>query len=139
MISFFQVSLRLIISLFLGALIGLERERLKLEAAGFRTFSLVSLASCFFILLSFFLPQINLDPSRTLSAIVVGIGFIGAGVILKQGPKVFGITTAAGLWISSAIGAGVGIGLLKEAILTTFLTVLVLFGFGKLEEKYLKE
>lgn len=140
-----QIIFQLILATFLGALIGLERET-KRKGAGFRTHSLVALGSCLFALISFelfnssaFKSGVNFDPSRIIQAIAIGIGFIGGGVIFHQASgEISGLTTAAGLWVASAIGIAVGIKLYSLAIFSTFLAILILAGFGVLEEKVLK-
>jgi putative Mg2+ transporter-C (MgtC) family protein len=140
-----QIILQLILATFLGILIGLERE-IKRKEAGVRTYSLVSLGTCLFTILSFELfnsfsnkAGINFDPSRIIMAIAIGIGFIGAGVIFRQPSGIIGLTTAAGLWTTAAIGIATGAKLYFLAILTTFFTLLILAGFGELEEKFFKK
>lgn len=139
-----EVIFQLFLATFLGALIGLERE-IKRKGAGLRTYSLVSLGTCLFTLVSFGMfglygssVGINFDPSRIIQAIAVGIGFIGAGVVFKQGEGIVGLTTAAGLWVTSAIGIAVGAKFYFLAIFTAFLSLLLLAGFGLIEEKILK-
>lgn len=136
---------QLILATFLGALIGLERE-IKRKGAGLQTYSLVALGTCLFTIISFalfsvFLTQIGIsfDPSRIIQAVAIGIGFIGAGVIFRQSSGVAGLTTAAGLWTTAAIGIAVGAKLYFLAIFTTFLALLILAGFGLLEEKIFKK
>jgi len=140
-----EIILQLFLAIFLGALIGLEREYKK-KGAGLRTFSLVSLGSCLFTIVflnldNLFLkkPGINFDPSRLVQAIAVGIGFIGAGVIFRQQSEIVGLTTAAALWTTAAIGIAIGIKLYFFAIFSTFLTLLILAGFRLLKEKTLKK
>jgi len=117
----------------LGALIGLEREWAQ-RAAGLRTFSLISLGAALFIMisnLSFnqYLGVSNLDPSRTLGQIIVGIGFLGAGIIIfrQRDGKVEGLTTAAMIWATAAVGAAVGLELYWLAISATALILLINF------------
>lgn len=121
-----QIILQLFLAIFLGALIGLERE-IKKKEAGLQTYSLVILAACIFSMLG------------VSYAAVIGIGFIGAGVIFRQQTGVIGLTTAAGLWATSAIGIAVGAKLYFLAIFATFLTILILAGLGLLEEKIFKK
>lgn len=139
-----EIILKLFLSIFLGALVGLEREY-KRKGAGLRTFSLVCLGSCIFtILTSQWLGNlsknstITIDPTRTIQAIATGIGFIGAGVIFHQTGGIVGLTTAAGLWVVSAIGIAVGFGFYFLAIFSAFLSIIVLFLFAIFEEKFLK-
>ena len=132
---------QLLLATFLGALIGLEREY-KRKGAGLQTYSLVALGSCLFTVVSFELfnffllkSGISFDPSRIIQAIAIGIGFIGAGVIFRQPSGAVGLTTAAGLWTTAAIGIAVGAQLYFLAIFTALLALLILAGFGLLEEK----
>ncbi|MGE4554758.1 MAG: MgtC/SapB family protein [Candidatus Paceibacterota bacterium] len=138
----------LLLALLLGGLIGLEREWARKEA-GLRTFSLVSLGSALFCLLSRigiekYLGMTNLDPLRVLSQVIVGIGFLGAGIIIfreKEG-VLTGLTTAADIWVTAGIGASVGLGYYELAIFTTLLVLLVLFiipPFERRIEKKIKE
>ena len=136
-----EVIFQLFLATFLGALIGLERE-IKRKEAGLRTYSLVALGSCLFTMISFnmvvfFLGKngISFDPSRIIQAIAAGIGFIGAGVIFRQPSGIFGLTTAAGLWATAAIGIAIGAKLYFLAIFGSLLILLVLAGFSLLEEK----
>jgi len=130
-----QIICQLLLAIFLGALIGLERE-IKRKEAGLQTYSLVTLGSCFFALVTFSLAKLEIiDPSPIILAIAIGMGFIGAGAIFRGETQVQGLTTAAGLWTAAAIGLAVGSGFYFLAIFTTFLVVLILAGFGLLEEK----
>jgi len=140
----FQIIFQLLLATFLGALIGLERE-IKRKEAGLQTYSLVTLGACLFTVISFELIDsftthsgINLDPIRVIQAIAIGIGFIGAGVIFRQPSGILGLTTAAGLWTTAAVGIAVGSQLYFLAIFATFISLLVLAGFGLIEEKILK-
>jgi putative Mg2+ transporter-C (MgtC) family protein len=121
----------LLLATALGALIGLEREWARKEA-GTRTFSMISLGSALFIIisrLSFdkYLGVSSLDSSRILGWIIVGIGFLGAGIIIfrTQEGVVRNLTTAAMMWVTAAIGATVGLGLYWLAIFTAFLVVFI--------------
>jgi putative Mg2+ transporter-C (MgtC) family protein len=136
-----QIIFQLLLAAVLGALIGLERE-VKRREAGLQTYTLVALGSCLFAiiafkLIDFFADQsaVIFDPSRIIQAIAIGIGFIGAGVIFRHGAGVVGLTTAAGLWVTAAIGIAVGTGLYVLAVLTTILALIVLAGLGLLESK----
>jgi len=139
-----QIISQLILATVLGALIGLERE-IKRKEAGLQTYSLVALGTCLFSIISFELfnffllkSRISFDPSRIIQAIAIGIGFIAAGVIFRQPSGTVGLTTAAGLWATAAIGIAVGAKLYFIAIFTTLLALLILAGFGELEEKIFK-
>lgn len=139
MIINWEIISQLVFAAFLGALMGLEREFAKKEA-GLKTYSLVSLGSALFIIISqlaFQASSVGFDPSRVLSQIIVGVGFIGAGVIILQKNYVSGITTAAGLWVAAAIGAAVGFKLYEVAIATTILSLIILILVGKAERKFI--
>jgi len=136
-----QVFYQLLLSLFLGALIGLERES-KERAAGLQTYSLVSLGSCLFTIIasqmvSFFAQEYGMgfDPIRVIHAVVIGIGFVGGGVIFQHSAGVVGLTTAAGLWVAAAIGIAIGINQFSLAFFATVLALLILVVFGMLERK----
>ena len=105
---------RLGIALALGALIGIERQY-RQKSAGLRTNTLVSLGAASFILLSESLTDNWGDPSRIAGQIVTGIGFLGAGVIMKSGFNIQGLNTAATIWCSAAVGSLTGAGLIVEA------------------------
>lgn len=125
--------LRIFAASMLGGMIGLEREY-RAKDAGFRTHFLVALGSALFMILSQFgfdtslnmYTDISLDPSRIASQVVTGIGFIGAGLIIFQKNVIRGLTTAAGLWVTSAIGLTCGAGLYLLAAATTALVLLCL-------------
>ncbi|MGN1262961.1 MAG: MgtC/SapB family protein, partial [Prevotella sp.] len=116
-----------------GGLIGLEREY-RAKEAGFRTHFLVGLGSALFMILSQYgfdplldgSPNVSVDPSRIASQVVTGIGFIGAGIIIFQKNVIRGLTTAAGLWVTSAIGMTCGAGLYVLAVATTVLVLICL-------------
>lgn len=133
------IIVKVLIAAFLGAAIGLERE-ISRKVAGIRTHALVSLASALFTSISVdaFRDQVltaGYDPTRIISNIIVGIGFIGAGAILKKNDRVEGTTTAAGLWAVAAIGVTVGVGLYKEAVAITVLVYLILQSLWIIEKK----
>ena len=125
--------LRILIGAFLGGAIGLERE-LRSKGAGFRTHFLVALGSALLAVVSCYgflafkraNPEINFDPSRLAAQIVSGIGFIGAGIIIFQKNVVHGLTTAAGLWVASAIGIACGMKCYDLAVVATILVLVVL-------------
>lgn len=112
----------LLLAVALGAVVGIERERTH-KPAGLRTHMLVSLGSCLFTVVSI---GFSFDPARIAAGIVAGIGFIGAGTIWAEKDKVQGITTAASLWATAAIGLTVGIGDYPLAIVVTFLVLIIL-------------
>jgi len=121
--------IRLLLATALGALIGIEREYHAKEA-GVRTHLLVAVGSCLFMILSAyafdaFLDQdhVSFDPSRIASQVVTGIGFLGAGTIILQKQVVRGLTTAAGVWVTAAIGLTCGIGMYLIAAITTAIVI----------------
>lgn len=121
---------RLLMALFLGLLVGAERTRVG-KRAGMRTYALVSLGSALFVMVagqisSYYANVYNFDPLRVASQIVVGIGFLGAGVIFVQKDSIIGLTTAAGLWVVAGVGMAVGYG---EFFLATFVAAMLLFVF----------
>ena len=126
---------RLLISLALGGLIGLEREIHK-SPAGLRTVSLVTVGATLYTLASMTIIAPGVDISRIVAQIVIGIGFIGGGVIFQLKDTIHGLTTAASLWTAAAIGIMVGIGEYTFAVVTTVLVMLILWT-GKFEKKYL--
>jgi putative Mg2+ transporter-C (MgtC) family protein len=150
-IPFEDMILRLLLALFLGSVIGLERE-ISQQSAGLRTHILVCLGSTVFTLVSILggIPQAMLesemanvrrigDPTRISAQIVTGIGFIGGGAVLRHGTSVRGLTTAASLWMMASIGMLVGTGLYRVAFITTFLVFLVLFTIGHLERAFISK
>lgn len=117
--------LKLLIAAAMGGLVGIERQ-IEGQNAGFRTLLLVCLGSCLFTIASAHIYTVYgayTDPGRIAAQIVVGIGFLGAGAILRHGNYIRGLTTAASLWMVSAIGMAVGFG---EYLLSGFATILVL-------------
>lgn len=139
-VSQLQPFLQILLAALLGGIIGIEREYRK-KQAGLKTFSLVAVGSCLFTLVSIELstlggyPQTQVDLTRVIQAVATGVGFIGAGLIIFRQFQVEGITTAAGLWVTSAIGIAVGAGAYFLAILVALFTVLILAGFRLIEEK----
>lgn len=123
---------RVALALGAGALLGLEREWRR-KAAGIRTISLICVSSALFTLLSIQIGGV-MSSDRIASNILTGVGFIGAGVIFRGGFTVDGITTAATIWISAAIGMAIGVGDYKLAFFTTFITIFVLTGLSFIEE-----
>lgn len=120
-----EILTRLVVGLILGFLVGLERE-LKSSPAGMRTHTLVALGSTLFTLMSIKMAGPGVDVSRIAAQIVVGIGFIGGGTIFKSENRVVGLTTAASLWITAAIGLVVGMGDFFTAVTATSLVLLVI-------------
>lgn len=132
---------QLFLAAFLGLVVGTERALVARQSAGMRTFALVSLGACLFTLAGIatggqYLGYVNFDPTRVMAAIVQGVGFIGAGLMFVQGNSVHGITTAAGLWVSAALGVLVAIGLYPLAIFAAALTLLIFFGLWYIEHMF---
>ena len=134
--SYADIIIRLLVSLALGAILGFERET-KETAAGLRTHSLVAVGATMFTLASTFFSGPNVDISRIAGQIVLGIGFIGAGVIYKSKTHVFGLTTAASLWIAAGLGLLAGIGQFFIAAMGLVIALFVLIGGLYLENKML--
>ena len=130
----FEILLKLVISIALGALIGFERE-LKHRPAGLRTHMLVSLGATIFTLMSL---SFDIEPARIAAGIVAGIGFIGAGSIIAQKGHVRGITSAATLWVVAGIGLGVGLGEFIIAIISAIF-VFAILQLGRFEKGVSKE
>ena len=141
---------RIVVAIVLGFLIGLERE-LTNKYAGLRTHILVCLGACIFTIISIygfptFAEGDNVivnqatgvrDTARVAAQIVTGIGFIGAGTVLRNGPMIIGLTTAATLWISASIGMACGVGMYDVAILATIISVAVLTLIRVFERRFL--
>jgi len=113
-----EFTIRLLCALIAGFLIGFERQWHH-KAAGLRTNTLVAIGSAFYVLLSIYLTQENGDVTRIIGQVVTGIGFLGAGIIFKEGINVHGLTTAATIWCSSAIGCLAAAGLYTETLIAT--------------------
>lgn len=139
--SFWSVVGRLVLAFVLGGLIGWEREHEE-KPAGLRTFILVCLGTALFVLVTLEviegaqnLAQVGptrVDPVRTIASVAQGIGFLGAGTIFVTRGSVLGLTTAAAIWATSAIGAACGLGLWRIALVGTVLTFIALRVLGPL-------
>lgn len=131
-----ELSLRVLAAIVLGGLVGFERE-FSDQPAGFRTHILVSLGAMLFTVVGaygisdFAAEDINFDPTRIAAQVVSGIGFLGAGAILREGLNVKGLTTAAALWVTAAIGVAVGFGYWAGAALTAVGAVVALYGLKR--------
>ncbi|MEI6631097.1 MAG: MgtC/SapB family protein [bacterium] len=130
MLSDKQVILRLVLAVALSGLVGFERQ-IHRRTAGLRTHILVSLGSCLIMLTSMYVFDIyknmaSTDPGRIAAGVITGIGFLGAGAIMREREGVKGLTTAASLWVVAAIGLAVGCGFYSAAVTTTILTLVVL-------------
>jgi len=141
MLSDDKIIFRLFLALFLSGLIGLERQVQK-RHAGLRTHILLGLGSCLIMLTSLYVFDIyrniaSIDPARIAAGVITGIGFLGAGTIIRDNEGVRGLTTAASLWVVSGIGLAVGCGFTSAAIYTTVLALIVLFILRLLENAML--
>jgi len=135
--------IRLLLTLVLSGLIGLERQ-VHRRNAGLRTHILVALGSCLIMLTSMYVfdiykGQVSLDPARIAAGVVTGIGFLGAGTIIRESDGVKGLTTAASLWVVAGIGLAVGVGFIKVAVYSTALVLIVLHFLRFVEGSLTKE
>jgi putative Mg2+ transporter-C (MgtC) family protein len=135
----------LLVAAFLGGIVGFERERSG-KVAGLRTHALVSLGAALLSLISLRMydnyPAVNGQAGfdfHLIANIVVGIGFIGAGTILRRENRVEGTTTAASLWVVAAIGIASGLGLYSEALFTTIVVYVILAGLWLIEKYFTRE
>jgi putative Mg2+ transporter-C (MgtC) family protein len=138
--SVYEIIFKLTLAGILGGLIGLERESLN-RPAGLRTYTLVCVGSALAMVVSLdmyfqYYQTVNADPGRIAAQVISGIGFLGAGTIMREGATVRGLTTAAGLWVVACIGLAVGAGLYIPAIATTVLILFILIYFIHFEEKF---
>ena len=139
-ISSLYIFIRLIVAAILGGIIGLEREKLN-RPAGVRTHMIVCLGSCLIMLLGEYMHQIDntIDITRLGAQVVSGIGFLGAGAILKDGFSVRGLTTAATLWVVACVGLAIGGGFYSAGILTTIIVYSSLHFLGFTTKKGLRK
>lgn len=131
---------KLLLSMLLGAMVGLERRH-KGQIAGMRTFALICMGATLAMLVSIFIPQEYLglkngDPGRIAAQVISGIGFLGAGAIIQMKGSVRGLTTAAGMWMTASIGLAVGAGMYLLATIAALLIIVVLTSL-ELAEKHL--
>ncbi len=131
---------KLLLSLTLGATIGLERRR-KGQIAGLRTFALISMGATLAMLISIYIPQVYLglkngDPGRIAAQVVSGVGFLGAGAIIQMKGSVRGLTTAAGIWMTACIGLAVGAGMYLISIIATLLIIFILVNIERIEVRH---
>jgi putative Mg2+ transporter-C (MgtC) family protein len=130
---------RLVLSMILGMMVGMERKR-KGQVAGVRTFALISMGACMAMLLSIYVPQEYLglkngDPGRIAAQVVTGVGFLGGGAMIHMRGSVRGLTTAAGIWMVATIGMSVGVGMYAVAIIGTLLILLTLIALEVWEHR----
>lgn len=136
MVENIEIVFRLLLSTVIGGLIGVERER-KNRAAGFRTHILVTIGSSLIMLVSINMGP-NADLARIAAQVVSGIGFLGAGTILRSGGNVKGLTTAASLWVCGGLGLAIGMGYYLGAIATFIIVILSLSVLNNLEKSLMK-
>ena len=137
--TLFTIFFQLTLASALGLIIGAERS-IAGKSAGMRTFALVSLGACLFTVISILITteyfgKVNFDPMRVPAAIITGIGFIGAGLIMFRQNLMRGLTTGAGMWIAAGVGMGVGFGLYAIATYTTVLTLFIFTAVWFIEAK----
>lgn len=135
---------KLFMAMILGTVIGLERLLAK-KPAGMRTYSLVSMGAALFVIISEMVAKnyhligtSSFDPLRMASQVVVGVGFLGAGLIIFQDSKIVGLTTASSLWVAAGIGVSAGYGLYSLAVISTVLTLIIFTVFWSVEQKVRK-
>lgn len=134
---------RIILSMIIGGVVGVQRE-FQRNSAGFRTHTLVSLGACVAMLTNEYLfrmytPMSTMDIARMGSYVISGIGFLGAGSIIKDGFRVQGLTTAAGLWVVACLGIAAGAGFYLAAVLGTAMVVVTLTLLKVIEEKFMRK
>jgi putative Mg2+ transporter-C (MgtC) family protein len=143
LIVYLPILNKLLLAIFLGSAIGIERT-LANKMAGMRTYAFVSLGSALFIIIGQIISSeytgiVSLDPlMRLASSIIMGIGFLCGGLIIYHDNKLFGLTTAAGMWVATGIGIAVGFGLYMVAIFSTILTIFVFSTLWDVEQKVQK-
>ena len=139
MLDVFSTAFRLFLAVVLGSVIGLEREK-KGRVAGLRTHLLVCMGSALIMLVSLYTYEIYqgdvpVDPARIAAGVVAGVGFLGAGAIIRSPEGVIGLTTAASIWVSAGIGLAVGCGFISAALLATFFAFFILSSLKIIERK----
>ncbi len=133
--------LKLLLAMVLGSIVGTERAVIARASAGMRTFGLVSLGCCLFVITGSYvdgayLGYVNFDPMKMAAAVVTGIGFIGGGLIIFRNDALHGVTTAAGLWIAAGLGIAVGFGLYAVAIFVTLLSLIMFTAMWYVENRF---
>jgi len=139
-----QIFLRLLVGALLGGLVGFERERHNRKIAGFRTHILVCVGSTLIMLTSLYIfdlygTRAPVDPARIAAGVITGIGFLGAGTIIRSNVSVTGLTTAASLWTVSGVGLAVGCGFYTAAYATTIIVMAALYLLRKIPIEDKKE
>ncbi|MGI5172664.1 MgtC/SapB family protein [Treponema sp. OMZ 840] len=139
-ISWYACLARILLSMIAGAVLGLERK-IRQQFVGMRTLILISVASTVLMLLSIYTSGLSEngvrgDPSRIAAQVVSGIGFLGAGTILRQGLNIKGLTSSAIIWVAAALGLTIGSGFIVPALIALFVCEVCLISLEKVEEKY---
>jgi len=139
--GFGEIILRLLLSVIMGGIIGAERQ-LHRKAAGLRTHVLVCIGSTLMMLVAIFIyytfkEETNIDPGRIVGNVISGIGFLGAGTIIVTRGSIRGLTTAATLWVTAAVGLAIGCGFYFAALIATMLIIISLICLETFEEKFL--
>lgn len=137
--DYLNIFFDLVVALLLGVVVGTERSFAH-KTAGMRTYGLVSMGSALFVIISRLISEhyiglVDFDPSRVAASVVMGVGFIGAGLIIFRDSKVNGLTTAAGLWVSAGVGMAAGFRLYGLAIMAAILTLATFTLLWFLEDK----
>lgn len=139
-----EFMIKITLSVLVGGLIGFEREITK-HPAGLKTHILVCMGSTIFMLISYFTTKgsssdtiINLDTTRIAAGVVTGIGFLGAGVIFKEGASIKGLTTAASIWVTASVGLLIGVSLYEVAIIVAIMIMVILYLLSYFEMKVFK-
>lgn len=135
-----EFALRLLAAMGAGGLVGLEREWSN-KSAGLKTNMLVAVGACIYVLVNVIigLQSNQSDPTRIIGQIVTGIGFLGGGVILHRGANVHGLTTAATIWCSAALGCLAGLGLYLELAICTVAVLIINLAFKKVDDWFEEE
>ena len=135
-----EFALRLLAAMGAGGLVGLEREWSN-KSAGLKTNMLVTLGACIYVLVNIIigLQSNQSDPTRIIGQIVTGIGLLGGGVILHRGANVHGLTTAATIWCSAALGCLAGLGLYLELAICTVTVLIINLAFKKVDDWFEEE
>jgi len=134
-----EIFTRITLAVVLGMFLGTERIMAR-KTAGIRTYSLVSMGAALFVIISIiaseaYIGRTSLDPLRVMSQVIVGIGFIGAGLIIFRDSKISGLTTASGLWVAAGVGVASGFGFYSIAVFVTILTLFIFTVLWHIEQK----
>ena len=132
-----RITLRLLLAAILGGILGFEREQ-KGKSAGLRTHMLVALGAALFVMIPQQAGVSDADLTRVLQGLVAGVGFLGAGTIIKgsKEEEIHGLTTAAGIWLTAAIGMAAGMGRETSAVLSTFLALGILTLISRVSQRF---